>query len=308
MHEIRLNVQESHIEDVARLALAAGVGRVSVYDVFVYGPNESRKVASVETSTPRAKVFIDALFAAEWFNPAECSITTRELRAILTEEPLREVTRPMVEPALDVLEDLWQLSHITPSYIGRAAGAAVLMAYGMFENSAISIVVAALFLPFLSQVLALSFGLWVRDRGLAKQGLLALCVSSALSIAAGVLLALWHSGPLLFDDFKTPLVSLGISSIIGITAGLASADDTGRRYLIGVAAAVQYSIFPVWVGVSLVRGFPDAPVITERISAFAINLVTIAGMALVVYAWTGMRSEAVQRFRSKVDARGRESR
>jgi hypothetical protein len=134
VHEIRLTLQESHIEDVARLALAAGVGRVSVYDVFVYGPNQSRKIASVETSTPRAKIFIDALFAAEWFNPAECSITTRELRAILAEQPLREVTRPMVEPALDVLEDLWQLSHVTPSYVGRAAGAAVLIAYGMFEN------------------------------------------------------------------------------------------------------------------------------------------------------------------------------
>jgi uncharacterized membrane protein len=115
----------------------------------------------------------------------------------------------MIEPALDVLEDLWQLSHVTPSYIGRAAGAAVLMAYGMFENSAISIVVAALFLPFLSQVLAISFGLWVRDRGLAKQGLFALCISSVLSIAAGVLMALLHRGPLLFDDFKTPLVSFG---------------------------------------------------------------------------------------------------
>jgi len=213
MHEIRLNMRESHIEEVARLALATGVGQVSIYDVFVYGPNQSRKVASIETSTPRAKVFIDALFAAEWFDPAECSITTRELRAILTEEPLREVTRPMIEPALDVLEDLWQLSHVTPSYIGRAAGAAVLMAYGMLENSAISIVVAALFLPFLSQVLAVSFGLWVRDRGLAKQGLLALCISSVLSIAAGVLMALLHRSPLLFDDFKSPIVSLGISSI-----------------------------------------------------------------------------------------------
>ncbi|MCU1276172.1 MAG: hypothetical protein JWO48_3603 [Bryobacterales bacterium] len=249
MHEVRVNVQEPQIEEVARLALAAGVGRVSVYDVFVYGPNQPRKIASVETSTPHAKAFIDALFAAEWFDPTECWITTRELRALLTEQPLRELTRPMVEPALDVLEDLWQLSHVTPSYIGRAAGAAVLMAYGMFENSAISIVVAALFLPFLSQILAVSFGLWVRDPGLAKQGVFALCVSSMLSTAAGVLVALLHPGPLMFDDFKTPLVSLGISSIIGITAGLASADDTGRRYLIGVAAAVQYAVFPVWIGI-----------------------------------------------------------
>jgi uncharacterized membrane protein len=205
----------------------------------------------------------------------------------------------MIEPALDVLEDLWQLSHVTPSYIGRAAGAAVLMAYGMFENSAISIVVAALFLPFLSQILAVSFGLWVRDPGLAKQGVFALCVSSMLSTATGVLVALFHPGPLMFDDFKTPLVSLGISSIIGITAGLASADDTGRRYLIGVAAAVQYAVFPVWIGICMVRGFPDTHVITERISSFGINLVTIVVMSVFVYAWTGMRKEDIRRFRTQ---------
>jgi hypothetical protein len=116
-----------------------------------------------------------------------------------------------------------------------------------------------------------------------------------------------HQGPLLFDDFKTPLVSLGISSIIGITAGLASADDTGRRYLIGVAAAVQYAVVPVWIGISLVRGFPDPHVITERIGSFGINLATIAGMAVAVYAWTGMRNEDVHRLRSKVDAVRRES-
>jgi len=169
----------------------------------------------------------------------------------------------------------------------------------MFENSAVSIVVAALFLPFLSQVLAVSFGLWTRDRGLAKQCLFALCISSLLSTAAGVLMAFLHQGPLLFDDFKTPLVSLGISSIIGITAGLASADDTGRRYLIGVAAAVQYAVFPVWVGICMVRGFPDPHVITEHIGAFGINLMTIAGMSVAVYAWAGMRNEDVHRFHTK---------
>src|SRR5437868_5438572 len=79
-----------------------------------------------------------------------------------------EITRPMIEPALDVLEDLWQLSHITPSYVARATGAALLLAYGMFQNNAIAIVVAALFLPFLSQVLAVSFGLWAGDRQLAR--------------------------------------------------------------------------------------------------------------------------------------------
>ena len=302
MHEIRVTVPQERSSQVARIALAAGIEQVAVYKVYVHGPNQEKEVVSAETSTPRAKAFLDALFSAPWFDPRECSLTARELRGILGGERMSEVTRPMVEPGLDVLEDLWQLSHITPSYVGRAGSAAILLAYGMFENSAISIVIAALIVPFLSQVLALSFGLWAGDRSLTKQGSLAICVSATISVAAGALVALLYAGPLLFADFKSPLVSFGISSVIGVAAGLASADDAGRRYLIGVAAAVQYAVFPVWLGICLVRGFPDTALVTERIGTFALNVVTIAVMAVGVYAWAGMRREDVRRF-SKLNSK-----
>jgi len=299
MHEVRVTVPEGDSRRVAQVALAAGIKRVAVQKIYVHGPNQEMEVVSAETSTPCAKSFIDGLLSAPWFEPARYSLTARELRAILTHEPLADITRPMVEPAVDVLEDLWQLSHITPSYLGRACSAAILLAYGMFENSAISIVVAALFLPFLSQVLAVSFGAWMGDRRLARQGIAALCVSTAVCIAAGATVALLYGGPLAFSDFKRPLVSFGISCLIGLAAGLASADDAGRRYLIGVAAAVQYSVFPVWFGICLVDGFPDASLTGQRIGTFALNVATIATMAAAAYAWTGMRREEVRRFRSQ---------
>src|SRR5260370_14862169 len=159
----------------------------------------------------------------------------------------------MVKPALDGLEDLWQSRQIPPSLVGRAVSAAILLAYGMFENSAISIIAAALFLPFLSQVLAVSLGLGMGERKLARQGIAALGLSTAICIASGAAVALLCKGPLLFSDFKRPLVSFGIACLIGAAAGLASADDAGRRYLIGVAAAVQYSVFS-----GLVRHLPDS--------------------------------------------------
>src|SRR5207248_7777306 len=162
----------------------------------------------------------------------------------------------------------------------RACSAAILLAYGMFENSAISIVVAALFLPFLSEVLAVSFGLWVGDRDLAGKGLTALGLSTVICVASGAAVALLYGGPLAFSDFKPPLVSFGISCLIGLAAGLATADDAGRRYLIGVAAAVQYAVFPVWFGVCLIQGFPEASLTRQRIGTFALNVVTIATMAL----------------------------
>ncbi|MCU1276173.1 MAG: hypothetical protein JWO48_3604 [Bryobacterales bacterium] len=49
----------------------------------------------------------------------------------------------------------------------------------------------------------------------------------------------------------------------------------------------------------MVRGFPDTHVITERISSFGINLVTIVVMSVFVYAWTGMRKEDIRRFRTQ---------
>ena len=140
------------------------------------------------------------------------------------------------------------MSHVTSSYVGRAAAGSILLAMGVIENDPIAIVVAALFLPFLAQVLAVSFGIWSRDRKLIFQGVRALLVSTVLALAAGAVVAWIEGGPIRFVGFKAPLASFCISAIIGITAGLSDMDDTGRRYLIGVAAAVQFAIFPVWLG------------------------------------------------------------
>jgi hypothetical protein len=300
MHEVRVSAPEGNSKAVADLALAVGISEIALYSVQVHGTNQHRRVISVETSTPLAKRFLDAMFSASWFDPRQYSITTRELRAVLASDSVFEVTRPMVEPALDVLEDLWQLNHITPSYLGRAAGAAVLLAYGMLHNNPISIVVAAMFLPFLSQILALAFGLWAGDRKLARQGALALVVSTLISILGGIVVTLLARGPLQFSEFQSPLVGLAISSVIGVAAGLASADDAGRRYLIGVAAAVQFSVFPVWFGTCMVLGFPPASIIAARIATFAINIAAIAVTAGVVYAIVGMRREEAGWFRSRM--------
>ncbi len=198
-------------------------------------------------------------------------------------EDILELTRPMSEPFPDVIQDLWQLSHLTVSYVGRAAAGAVLLATGILEDNPVAIVVAALFLPFLAEVLAVSFGLWSRDRRLIFRGLRAVVVSSALAFAAGAAVAAIEGGPIHFTAFKSPLPSFAISAVIGITAGLSNADDTGRRYLIGVAAAVQLAIYPVWLGAATILGLPDG-VVWTRIESFLINLATISLSAVAAYA------------------------
>ena len=111
------------------------------------------------------------------------------------------------------------MSHVTPSYVGRAAGGAILLADGVIHNSPISIVVAALFLPFLSQVLAVGFGAWCGDRGLVRRGATALLTSAVLGYGAGLAAGLIVGGPIGFQDFKGPLASFAISSIVGAAAG-----------------------------------------------------------------------------------------
>jgi hypothetical protein len=93
-----------------------------------------------------------------------------------------------------------------------------------------------------------------------------------------------EGGPIGFHGFKGPLSSFAISAVIGVTAGLSSADDTGRRYLIGVAAAVQLAVFPVWLGTVTVIGIQDRQVIVQHLLSFFINLVTIAVASVAAYA------------------------
>ena len=69
--------------------------------------------------------------------------------------------------------------------------------------------------------------------------------------------------------------------------------------MIGVAAAVQYAVFPVWIGIGLVRGFSDSHLVLERVATFGINVVTVAVAALAAYAWAGMRRGEALHFRRK---------
>ena len=98
----------------------------------------------------------------------------------------------------------------------------------------------------------------------------------AAAVLAGIAVATITPGPIRFAYFDTPLVGFAISCFIGIAAGLSSADDAGRRYLIRVAAAVQFAVFPAWFGLSVMHGFGSSQLVLERLGTFAINVATIA--------------------------------
>ena len=182
MHEIRATLPAEHVDTAARLANEAGITSVAVSDVYFHGREEGRrKVVSVETSTPKARAFVDSLLGSPHLRDVDYSLTSRELRASVSGEDIPRPHQAHERPFPDVIQDLWQLSHLTVSYFARAA------------------------------------------------------VGTALAFAAGVLVAAIQGGPIHFMAFKGPLASFAISAVIGITAGLSNSDNTGRRYLIGVA-------------------------------------------------------------------------
>src|SRR5690242_10540901 len=107
MHEIRVTVPPEQVAETASLAHEAGIDRVSVTDVYVHGPDVHRRMVSVETSTPKARRFVEALLASNTLAMSDYSFTSRELRAIADRSDLAELTQPMREPFPDVVQDLW---------------------------------------------------------------------------------------------------------------------------------------------------------------------------------------------------------
>ena len=103
-------------------------------------------------------------------------------------------------------------------------------------------------------------------------------------------------GPLSYDEFGTLQSNFAISFVIGIVAGLDTADEAGRRELVAVAGAAQFSSFPVWLGIALVLGFPDAQTTLWRIVTFFVNIITILVVTLAVYIALRYRRETVRRY------------
>jgi hypothetical protein len=188
MHEIRATVPPEQAQEAARLAHDVGIESVSITGVYIHGPDLRRQVVSVETSPPKACLFVEALLTSSALAATDYSVTSRELRAIVDRTDLAELTKPMRERVADAIQDLWQLTHLTTSYLASALAGGILLATGIVEDNAVAIV-AALFLPFLAEVLAVSFGLWTRDGRLILRGLRAVAASTVLAFAGGVIAA-----------------------------------------------------------------------------------------------------------------------
>src|SRR6266487_3653682 len=167
MRLVRVRAPQGKAQDVAQIAFASGIDQVSCQRVEVISVDETqttRDVIDIETSTPKAKRFIDGVVTAPFFDPETFSIAVRQPRAVVgAAHPTDKVTWPLVEPTVDIFEDLWQFSHVTYGFAGRIFIGAVLLAFGIIEYRLLFIIAGLLFIPLLPLMLAIGFGTCTRQ-------------------------------------------------------------------------------------------------------------------------------------------------
>lgn len=304
MRLVKVNAPKGKGEAIAQIAFFAGIEKVSIFQIESFhsdGKTETKDSVDVETSTPKAKHFVDALLEADFYNREDYTINIRQPRSIISKESFRELTKPLVQPATDIFEELWQFSHITVGFVGRVFIAACLLAYGLIEQKTLLIIAGLLFLPLLPLLLGMGFGAWTGKWKLTLQSLLAFTTATILLILGGMAIAAVSSPSIKYDEFSTPFVAFLISIAVGIAAGLADSDDVGTRQMIGLAATAQLAIIPVWFGICFVFGFPSTinqNEITARAATFFINTVTVIAASLAVYILLRTASRSLAKTKS----------
>jgi hypothetical protein len=301
VRQVTITAPEGKGGEVAKLAFAAGISDVSINSVRILKSDGSERIndhIEIETATHLAKAFVEAVTTQSFFNTEQYSITLRQPRSIVSGQDVRTLTRPLVEPTTDLFQELWQFSQVTYGFVGRIFLGALLLAFGIIQSQLLFIIAGLLFIPLLPMMLGIGFSLWTRQWSLLGQCVFALAVALALLIAGGVTVALLTDPPLQYLESNSLLVGVLISIVVGVAAGLATADDVGRREMLGLAATAQVAIIPVWFGVCFVFGFPAAnptPPQQRALSLLA-NIATIAIASFLTYAVLGMRGDVLQIF------------
>jgi hypothetical protein len=202
MRQITVTAPRGSATQVASVAFALGIDEASVAQKRILATDGSESIKDsieVDVGTHLAKVFIDRLTTASFFDRDEYSIAIRQPRSLIGKEQIRTLTRPLVEPSTDLFEELWQFSQLTYGFVGRVLLGGGLLAYGLVEYQLLGIIAGLLFIPILPLILSIGFGLWTKQWQLAAQGGFSLGVAVLLLSASGVIV-----GILISPQFNTP--------------------------------------------------------------------------------------------------------
>jgi hypothetical protein len=303
MRQITITAPEGRGSQIAQIAFAVGIREVSVSAKRVLDASGTEKIKDsieMDVGTPLAKAFMDEFTSAPFFSREKFSVAVRQPRALISSEKLSRLARPLVEPSVDIFEELWQFSQVTYGFVGRILLGGLLLAYGVVEYKLLLMIAGLLFIPLLPLMLSVGFGLWTQQWRLVAKGFASLVVALCLLVISGVVVALLTNPPVQYSDFNSLSTGLLISLVVGVAAGLATADDVGRREMIGLAATAQIAIIPAWLGLCLVLGFPaaDATPPSRRILGLVVNIVAIVIAALGTYAAMRIKGSSLSFFKT----------
>ncbi|MBV9241051.1 MAG: hypothetical protein JO314_03495 [Acidobacteria bacterium] len=289
MRSVQVNTPKELMDRIAGLAHSVGVSVVDVGDITAIhddGARDPRVEISFETSTPKAKTFIDKLLLSDFYDRQVVWFEVRERRSIVGKDAIHDVTYPWVIPSTDILEDLYQFSHLTWGLVGRVFLAACLLSYGLLNQNLLLMIAGMMFIPLLPVISSIGFGGWLGHWRLAMRATSVLVVTIILLFVGGLAIGAIGSPPVQYTDFPSILTGVLISVAVGVAAALAHTDDVGRRELIGLAATSQIAIVPAWLGLCLVVGMPPtmpASTVEKRLLSLVINVACVIAASLVTY-------------------------
>jgi len=285
VREIKVVGPKGSAAALARLAQEAGIaeGASRLVTVHEAGTEREEEEFVVKSSTPKIRAFLSAVYQDPGYDRRARRLSAHMVLALVAQDPIREVTRPVVIPFTDVEQDLWQYCHVTPSFAIRSAVSAGLLAFALIRDETVLAIGAMIFTPFSPLILSTGFGLASRRRRLVLQGLLAFATAFGLTVAASAATAAAAGGPLTYADFGELKSNLLMSAALGVLAAAADSDEVGRKQLLGLAMAYPFVKFPAWIGIALVLGFPDAATARLRLESLIGDVLIMTAMAAMTY-------------------------
>jgi hypothetical protein len=201
MRLVKITGPKGRGQDIAQIAFECGISDVSIQTVEQHKPGAQptvKETVDMELSTPQARAVVEALTRAAFYDRDEYSVEVRSARSILNRESVREITRPVAPPIMDIARELWQFSHVTYSFVLRVFIASVLLGYGMVKDNPLLMVGGLVFIPLMPLVLGFAYGVLAREWKLVAQSAAAFVTATLLIALAAASTALFAHPPILF--------------------------------------------------------------------------------------------------------------
>src|ERR1700755_1568728 len=106
MRLVKVSAPEGCGKHVIELAFTVGIRTASLSQVETYRKGKSvqvKDVVDIQTSTPEARTFLNALLRTGFYDQEEYSISMRQPASILSSGNVRRLTKPLVVPSGDLL-------------------------------------------------------------------------------------------------------------------------------------------------------------------------------------------------------------